>query len=76
MFIDLGILSAVLVAISQLAKLYINNKFIPLVNVVLGILMGAVYIDGPIKESILIGIAIGLMASGLFDITKIVKKDK
>ncbi|MGH1254371.1 holin, partial [Bacillus pacificus] len=41
----------------------------------LGIVLGVLFLDGDIKTNVFQGIIIGLSASGLFDHTKIMKKD-
>ncbi|MBC9785849.1 hypothetical protein H1S01_15290 [Heliobacterium chlorum] len=67
-----GIVVAVLIAIGQFAKTYIDSKYIPLVTLVLGIVAGIMYVPADtIQTGILNGIIVGLSANGLFDATKI-----
>ncbi|MED3392648.1 holin, partial [Bacillus thuringiensis] len=44
-------------------------------NLTLGIVLGVLFLGGDIKTNVFQGIIIGLSASGLFDHTKIIKKD-
>jgi NhaP-type Na+/H+ or K+/H+ antiporter len=73
---EIGIILAVIVALSQLAKnLGTPAKFIPLVNIVLGLAAGLFVLDiQTVQEQIMTGLMIGLSASGLFDQTKVVTK--
>lgn len=76
---EIGAIVAIIIALSQLFKNSgVKAKFIPLINVVLGLLAGFFFIDaGTIQESVMYGLMIGLGASGLFDMSKVVtKKDK
>ncbi|MBC9785493.1 hypothetical protein H1S01_13375 [Heliobacterium chlorum] len=67
-----GIVVAVLIAVGQFAKMYIDNKYIPLVTLALGIVAGILYVPSDtIQTGILNGIIVGLSANGLFDATKI-----
>lgn len=73
--IGYALLVAVIVAISQLIKKgnLISAKYVPFVNIVLGVIAGTVYLDGSLKDNILYGVIIGLSASGLFDLSKFKK---
>jgi uncharacterized membrane protein HdeD (DUF308 family) len=73
--IETAILIAILIGISQVAKeLGLKTKYIPLFNVVLGIVLGAFFIaELTMQERILQGLIIGLSASGLFDQSKLFK---
>lgn len=66
--IDTGIVTAVVMGISEGAKkMGVNPKFIPVVNLALGIVGGCVYLSpSNLKEGILAGIIVGLSASGLY----------
>ena len=55
-------------------KNLVDNKYLPVIALVLGVLTGIFYVEGDIKEQILYGVMIGLSASGLFDQSKIRKK--
>jgi len=52
-------------------KIGFNQKFIPVVNLILGLIAGIVFISpGNIKVGIIQGLFIGLSASGLYSGTK------
>ncbi|MCQ6275743.1 holin [Bacillus sp. V3B] len=72
--IDVALIIGVVVALTQLAKTFVSNKYLPLISLVLGLIGGYFYIDAVIQERILYGLMVGLSASGLFDQSKIVTK--
>ncbi|HDR8120257.1 hypothetical protein ABE55_06140 [Bacillus thuringiensis] len=74
--IELGFIAALIVGLNEMAKRYeyIPKRFLPLSSVLLGILAMFLLHQYPISESIFIGIAIGLSANGLFDMSKLVTK--
>jgi len=48
-------------------KIGLNSKFIPLVNLILGLIAGIIFLNpGDIKAGIIQGLFIGLSASGLY----------
>ncbi|UOY92908.1 holin [Ectobacillus sp. JY-23] len=68
-------LIAVIIGLSQVVKgLGLQAKYIPLLNVALGVLLGVFFLPAGVQENILGGIVVGLSASGLFDQSKIIKK--
>lgn len=71
---DILLIISVVVALTQLIKMYLPNKYLPLSSLVLGIIIGFVYMDGDIKTRIMYGLMIGLSAAGLFDQSKIITK--
>lgn len=75
---ELGVILAVIVGLGELyKKMELPKKFLPLVNIVLGVLAGFFFIDPvSIQESIMTGLMLGLGASGLYDISKSVPKKK
>ncbi|HEK9100213.1 holin [Bacillus pfraonensis] len=74
--ISLAVMIGIVVGLSQIAKtIGLQTKYIPLVNLTLGIVLGVLFLGGDIKTNVFQGIIIGLSASGLFDHTKIMKKD-
>ncbi|MGE7873817.1 holin [Bacillus paramycoides] len=74
--VEISVIIAVVVAVSQVVKILgIQTKYIPLLNLTLGIGLGVLFLGGDIKTNVFQGIIIGLSASGLFDHTKIMKKD-
>ncbi|MED1116455.1 holin [Bacillus paramycoides] len=74
--VEISVIIAVVVAVSQVVKILgIQTKYILLLNLTLGIGLGVLFLGGDIKTNVFQGIIIGLSASGLFDHTKIMKKD-
>ncbi|EEM02290.1 Holin [Bacillus pseudomycoides] len=53
----------------------LQTKYIPLLNLTLGILLGVLFLPFDIKMNVFQGLIIGLSASGLYDHSKIIKKD-
>jgi hypothetical protein len=74
--IEIGVIIAVLVGLGQVAKqLGLPVKYIPLMNLVLGVIAGMTTIEAPtLQEKVIFGIMAGLSASGLYDQVKITKK--
>jgi hypothetical protein len=74
--VSLAVMIGIVVGLSQIAKIIgLQTKYVPLLNLTLGIVLGVLFLDGDIKTNVFQGIIIGLSASGLFDHTKIMKKD-
>ncbi|TEA53213.1 holin [Bacillus sp. BH2] len=74
--VNLAVMIGIVVGLSQISKtIGLQTKYVPLLNVTLGIVLGVLFLDGDIKTNVFQGIIIGLSASGLFDHTKIMKKD-
>ncbi|MCU5683904.1 holin [Bacillus wiedmannii] len=74
--IEISVIIAVVVGLSQIAKtIGLQTKYVPLLNLTLGIVLGVLFLGGDIKTNVFQGIIIGLSASGLFDHTKIIKKN-
>ncbi|HHK5535004.1 TPA: holin [Bacillus mobilis] len=74
--VSLAVMIGIVVGLSQIVKaIGLQTKYIPLLNLTLGIVLGVLFLDGDIKTNVFQGIIIGLSASGLFDHTKIIKKD-
>jgi len=74
--VSLAVMIGIVVGLSQIAKtIGLQTKYVPLLNLTLGIVLGVLFLDGDIKTNVFQGIIIGLSASGLFDHTKIMKKD-
>lgn len=73
---ELGVIMAVIVGLGQLyKKVDFPVKYLPLVNIVLGLLAGFFIADvGTVQESVMTGLMLGLGASGLFDVSKIATK--
>ncbi|PFR46492.1 holin [Bacillus cereus] len=74
--VSLAVMIGIVVGLSQIVKtIRLQTKYVPLLNLTLGIVLGVLFLDGDIKTNVFQGIIIGLSASGLFDHTKIMKKD-
>ncbi|MED0968574.1 holin [Bacillus paramycoides] len=74
--VSLAEIIGIVVGLSQIGKtIGLQTKYVPLLNLTLGIVLGVLFLDGDIKTNVFQGIIIGLSASGLFDHTKIMKKD-
>ncbi|HDR7258754.1 holin [Bacillus cereus group sp. MYBK71-2] len=74
--VSLAVMIGIIVGLSQIVKtIGLQTKYVPLLNLTLGIVLGVLFLDGDIKTNVFQGIIIGLSASGLFDHTKIMKKD-
>lgn len=71
---EIAIIIAVVVALTQLIKPFTSTKYLPLISLALGLIGGYFYGDGLLQERIMIGLMIGLSASGLFDQSKIITK--
>ncbi|CAM4057617.1 holin [Bacillus albus] len=74
--VSLAVMIGIVVGLSQIVKtIGLQTKYVPLLNLTLGIVLGVLFLNGDIKTNVFQGIIIGLSASGLFDHTKIMKKD-
>ncbi|PEM14147.1 holin [Bacillus toyonensis] len=74
--VSLAVMIGIVVGLSQIVKtIGLQTKYVPLLNLTLGIVLGVLFLSGDIKTNVFQGIIIGLSASGLFDHTKIMKKD-
>jgi len=74
--VSLAVMIGIVVGLSQIVKtIGLQTKYIPLLNLTLGNVLGVLFLDGDAKTNVFQGIIIGLSASGLFDHTKIMKKD-
>lgn len=74
--VSLAVMIGIVVGLSQIVKtIGLQTKYVPLLNLTLGMVLGVLFLNGDIKTNVFQGIIIGLSASGLFDHTKIIKKD-
>lgn len=71
---DYAIIVAVIVGIVEVVKQFLPSKFMPLASIALGVVAGIVYVEGTIESQIFVGLAMGLAACGLFDVTKLPTK--
>lgn len=61
----------IVIGLVQVSKIYINNRYAPLLAIVLGIVGSfLVVIDMTIGETLISGIIVGLSASGFYSGTK------
>lgn len=59
----------------MLKNLGVNSKFIPIFNLVLGLVAGIALNPGDITQGIFVGTAVGLSASGLYSGAKNVREE-
>ncbi|GEK57134.1 hypothetical protein CHL76_02265 [Marinococcus halophilus] len=72
MMIEMGIIIAVITALGEgIKKAGVPKKFMPVVSIVLGVTGGLFFVDGDVANQVFYGVAMGLGASGLFDISKV-----
>lgn len=67
---DVALVPLILGVVEMLKRIGLPAKFSPLVAVFLGVMLGMFYLDVTSKEGIIIGLALGLSASGLYSGTK------
>jgi hypothetical protein len=74
--IELGVIIAILVGLSQVGKnLGLPTKYVPLMNLILGVVAGLTTVEAPtIQEKFIFGVMAGLSASGLYDQSKLFTK--
>ena len=74
--VDIALVIGIVVALVQLVKQlnFVDNKYLPVIALVIGVIAGVFYVDGDIQQKILQGVIMGLSAAGLFDQTKIITK--
>ncbi|MBC9785909.1 hypothetical protein H1S01_15595 [Heliobacterium chlorum] len=68
---DSTIIVGLIVALGQLAKSYMEHKYIPALSLVLGVIAGLFLIPADtIQTGIVNGLMAGLSACGLYDVSK------
>lgn len=68
---EMGVVVAVIIALGEFAKIYIDAKYIPLISLTLGVVAGIVYIPHEgIADGVFNGLITGLAACKLYDIGK------
>ena len=74
--VDIALVIGIVVALVQLVKQlnFVDNKYLPVIALILGVIAGVFYVDGDLQHKILQGVIMGLSAAGLFDQTKIITK--
>lgn len=69
--LDFALLVAIVMGLSQMAKMYVQSKFVPLIALIIGVGMSYVFADFGITSAVIInGIVAALSAMGLFSGTK------
>ena len=67
MMIDMAVYSAVLVGVGQvLKKVGVKAKWLPLINLILGVVIGILSSEGSILSKVINGAIIGLTSSGMY----------
>lgn len=73
---DVMIIPLIIGIVEVFKRIGLPKKFSPLLSLTLGLLFGILYINAPLKEGVLVGLMLGLSASGLYSGTKnIVEKN-
>jgi hypothetical protein len=73
--LEIGVVVAIILALGQFAKLYIDGRYIPLVTLVIGLIAGYFYLPHvTIQEAVMNGVVVALSSNGLFDISQVIKK--
>lgn len=67
---DVAIIPLILGVVELFKRSGLPAKYAPLIAVIFGLLFSIAYLDIPTKESIIVGLVIGLSASGLYSSTK------
>lgn len=68
---DVAIIPLIVGIVELLKEIGLHSKFAAVVSVLIGIAIGVVYISpDDVKRGILVGLALGLAASGLYSGTK------
>ncbi len=64
--LEFSVMIAIVMSLSEIVKRigFINNKFLPIINLAMGIVISVAYSGDNLKEAIILGIAIGIAASG------------
>ncbi|MGE7951954.1 hypothetical protein [Lysinibacillus xylanilyticus] len=79
-FMIAAIMVAIVLAVSEVLKktFKINNQYMPITSVVIGIFIGLVFwplTEYPVYVMLMAGFIAGLTASGTFDLLKAAKKE-
>lgn len=71
---DVALVGIIVAMVEVVKRVGLPDRFAPLVALVLGILLGIIYIPGDIAQGVIVGMAMGLTAVGLYSGTKNVVK--
>lgn len=68
---EIGVVVAVIIALGEFAKIYVDAKYIPLLSLTLGVVAGLLYIPhDAVIDGVFNGLITGLAACKLYDIGK------
>lgn len=67
---DVAVIPLIIGIVEMFKRAGLPARFSPFVAVAIGLLLGVYYISTDIKEGIIIGLMLGLSASGLYSSTK------
>lgn len=74
-FTNIAVLTSIVVALSEVIKQFkIDAKLIPIINMLIGMLLGVSFMGVGVKEGAMYGVIIGLTASGLYSGVKHTKE--
>ncbi|PKR83319.1 hypothetical protein [Heyndrickxia camelliae] len=74
---DVAIIPLILGVVELFKRAGVPKKYSPFIAVILGLLFGIFYLGSNIKQGIIVGLMLGLSASGLYSGTKnMTKSDK
>jgi hypothetical protein len=77
MMFEAGIVVAIVLALGEFAKKYLDSKYVPIFTLIVGIAGGFFYLPHEtVKEAVMNGVMVSLAANGLFDITKVFKPEQ
>lgn len=71
---DVAIIPLILAIVEFFKRCGVPIKYSPIIAVVCGILVGIFYLDAELKERIIVGLMLGLSATGLYSGTKNIVK--
>lgn len=71
---DVAIIPLILAVVEFFKRCGVPMKYSPIIAVVFGMLVGIFYIDAEFKERIIVGLMLGLSATGLYSGTKNIVK--
>lgn len=67
---NIAIIPLILGLVELFKRAGVSNRFSPFIAVILGLLAGIFYISTDIKQGIIVGLMLGLSASGLYSGSK------
>ncbi|MBS4191732.1 hypothetical protein KHA94_16200 [Bacillus sp. FJAT-49705] len=67
---DVAIIPLILGLVELFKRGGLSDKYSPFIAVIFGLLFGIFYVSADVKEGIVVGLMLGLSASGLYSSTK------